>query len=72
MPPLADLLGMLGGLGGLGGAASSKQEPGESFEPGKGAESGGMDSIMMLLLLFLLQKENADQGLLLALMYIMM
>ena len=76
MPPLADLLGMLGGLGGLGGAASPKQEAASedvfgAFAPGEGGE-GGMDSIMMLLLLFLLQKESADQGLLLALMYIMM
>jgi hypothetical protein len=31
-----------------------------------------MDSILTLLLLFLLKKENADQGLLMALMYILM
>ena len=81
MPPLADLLGMLGGLGNLGGPgrfgdAAAQEGPAgpESVfgAGGEGNESGGMDSIMILLLLFLLQKENADQGLLLALMYIMM
>ena len=74
MPPLADLLGMLGGLGGFGGAAQKKENPESvfgAFAPQEGGE-GGMDSILMLLLLFLLQKESADQGLLLALMYIMM
>jgi len=32
----------------------------------------GMDAILMMVLLLLLRKENADQGLLLALMYIML
>jgi len=76
MPPLADLLGMLGGLGGLGGTAAQESPAAPEsafgdFAPEAGKE-GGMDSILMLLLLFLLQKESADQGLLLALMYIMM
>ncbi len=70
MPPLGDILSLLSGFG----AKAQPKQQSNAFEPceSNDAAEGGMDSIMMILLLFLLQKENADQGLLMALMYIMM
>jgi len=73
-PPLSQLFQLFGNLG---GGATGKQEPHASQEPpasapGEPPQGDGMDSILTLLLLFLLKKENADQGLLMALMYILM
>ena len=80
MPPsspaaLSELFSLLGGLGGLGGGApgpSPMQSAFENVPPGGEGAAEGVDSILMMVLLLLLRKENADQGLLLALMYIML
>lgn len=76
MPPLADLLSLLRGTGAAGQAQPPKQDFNlggmfEAFSPGDSGSESSADSILMMLLLMLLQKENADQGLLLALLYIM-
>ena len=63
MPGLAELFAMFGGMGGAGNHSAPCED---------GGDEGGMDSILVILLMFLLKKESADQGLLLALMYIMM
>lgn len=60
---------MLGGLGEFGGAAPEASPMHAAFE---GVSGDGMDSILMMVILLLLSKENADQGLLMALMYIML
>jgi len=65
-PGLADLFAMFGNMGGKAGKSADCSH---SREP---SNEGGMDSILVILLMFLLQKEGADQGLMMALMYIMM
>lgn len=74
MPPLSELFSMLGGLGGLGslGSAGNAPEPPPMQAAFESMSGDGMDAILMMVLLLLLRKENADQGLLLALMYIML
>jgi hypothetical protein len=63
MPPLADLFALFGGLG------EAEAPPQHGFDEVQGSE--GIDSLLMMVILLLLKKENADQGLLLALLYIM-
>ena len=71
-PPLSDLFRLFGNLG--GGNAANQQAPPQAHTapPGDAPAGDGMDSILPLLLMLLLKKENADQGLLMALMYILM
>ena len=73
MPPLADIFSILGGLGGGAPESPPTQSAFEGIPSGdEGTPFEGVDSILMMVLLLLLRKENADQGLLLALMYIML
>ncbi|MDR3313213.1 MAG: hypothetical protein LBS96_02005 [Oscillospiraceae bacterium] len=74
--PIGDLFRLFGGLGGNAkpGAAAGASPLGDFFagkQEGEEAEEG-MDSLLIMVLLLLLKQESADQGLLLALMYIMM
>ena len=70
MPPLSELFSMLGGFGNMGGTGAPKSQP-DAFETAQPGDES-MDSILTMVLLLLLRKENADQGLMMALMYIMM
>ncbi|MDR1927446.1 MAG: hypothetical protein LBQ33_02260 [Oscillospiraceae bacterium] len=71
MPQLFELFGKLGG-----GAAQEKSDPiRDAFShmgSGSAPTEESMDSMLIMMLLLMLRQENADQGLLLALMYIMM
>gem|GEM_PF-2753581 len=73
MPPFSELFSMLGGFGNMGGKGAPEPSPAghTSFETAPLGDDS-LDSIMMMVLLLLLKKENADQGLMMALMYIMM
>jgi len=66
-PGLSELFTLFGGMG---GGSNTPPQNCESCE-GKDGD-GSMDSVLVILLMFLLQKEKADQGLMMALMYIMM
>ena len=65
--PNASLAELFSLFGGMGGGSKTPPHNCESCEGG-----GSMDSVLVVLLMFLLQKEKADQGLMMALMYIMM
>jgi len=65
-PGLSELFTLFGGMGG------GNKTPPHNCESCDSADGGSMDSVLVILLMFLLQKEKADQGLMMALMYIMM
>ena len=65
-PGLTELFSMFGGMGEKPGARAKTRDC-DGF-----GDEGSMDSVLVILLMFLLQKEKADQGLMMALMYIMM
>lgn len=78
-PNMADIFKLFSGLGGSGGSQNdnnaAKGTPLGDFFADKSEGEGvseGMDSLLIMVMLLLLRQENADQGLLLALMYIMM
>ena len=70
MPPLSELFSMLGGFENMSGRGAPKP-PETAFESAPPGDDS-LDSILMMVLLLLLKKENANQGLMMALMYIMM
>ncbi|MCL2107066.1 MAG: hypothetical protein FWH26_08440 [Oscillospiraceae bacterium] len=75
-PMIPDMLRILGQLGGT--ASKTAKPPNEpasgifSALPEAEPSEAGMDLLLVIMMLLMLQQENADQGLLLALMYIMM
>ena len=68
MPPISELFAMFGNMGG-GPSAPEPPPPMPEFDT---VADESMDFVLMMALLLLLKKENADQGLLLALMYIIL
>jgi len=65
---MAGLFSLLGGMGGMGRSSGCKHPGcGCSREEGESSDAG-----LVVLLMSLLQKEQADPGLLMALMYILM
>ncbi len=75
MGSMQDIFRLLSGLGGGGKKNTADNTPLEDFftdkQEGEGKQEG-MDSLLIMVMLMLLKQESADQGLLLALMYIMM
>jgi len=65
---LAGLFSLFGGMGGMGGAGQPQARHCHDCRH----DDEGNDSALVILLMSLLQKEQADPGLMMALMYIMM